>query len=164
MEVGFGVGSNWEYLPADVDYTGIEPDEYMLERAIQNAHAEGLELELEAHDVQSLPYEDDSFDTVITTLTFCSVPDAHTGLAEINRVLKPGGELRFAEHVRSQSRLGVGLQRLLKPITRRAAGGCEWDRDTVSTIRSAGFVKVSFKRSQISILPVAYGSCSKDQP
>ncbi|HJP41733.1 MAG TPA: class I SAM-dependent methyltransferase, partial [Dehalococcoidia bacterium] len=102
MEVGFGVGSNWEYLPADVDYTGIEPDEYMLERAIQNAHAEGLELELEAHDVQSLPYEDDSFDTVITTLIFCSVPDAHTGLAEINRVLKPVGELRFAEHVRSQ--------------------------------------------------------------
>jgi len=163
LEVGVGVGSNWRFLPDGVDYVGIDPDEYMLERARERANKETLHLTLEAFDVQALPFEDESFDSVITTLTFCSVPDAAKGLAEVRRVLKPGGEFRFWEHVRSENHLYARLQSLAKPLTRLTAGGCEHNRDTLSAIRKAGFDVGPVERTRAMGMPMICGAARKPE-
>jgi ubiquinone/menaquinone biosynthesis C-methylase UbiE len=161
LEIGVGVGTNWKYLPAGVEYTGIEPDEYMLSRAQESATTEGRELELLPFGVEHLPFEDASFDTVISTLTFCTVGDPIAGFQEIHRVLTPGGELRFGEHVRSKNRVYARIQWLAKPITRRLAGGCEHDRDTLSAIRAGGFEAIDIRSARISGLPVIVGMARK---
>lgn len=161
LEVGVGIGTNWPYLPTGTDYTGIEPDPHMLGRARATAQLQGLELDLRQVDVQSLPFENESFDTVIVTLTFCSVDRPQAGLREIRRVLKPGGELRFAEHVRAINPLLARLQALIKPATRACAGGCEWNRDTVAEISGCGFEDISYERKRVAFLPVVVGSARK---
>jgi ubiquinone/menaquinone biosynthesis C-methylase UbiE len=161
LEIGTGVGTNWKYLPADVEYTGIEPDEYMLSRAQEQAAKQGREIELLPLGVERLPFEDGSFDTVLSTLTFCTVGDPIAGLREIHRVLKPGGELRFGEHVRSKNRVYARIQWLAKPVTRVITGGCEHDRDTLRAIRAGGFEAIDFRSTRISGLPVIVGTARK---
>ncbi len=161
LEVGVGVGSNWPYLADDVAYVGIEPNEAMLERAVRRAREEGRVLDLRPIDVQSMPFPDASFDAVVATLTFCSVADASAGLREIRRVLKPGGELRFLEHVRAKRQGWARLQSLLKPATRRLGGGCEWDRDTIGAIRAAGFHVGDIRRSRLAFLPIVVGTATE---
>jgi len=161
LEVGVGVGSNWRFLPPAIDYVGIDPDEFMLKRARERARTEAPHFILEPYDVQNLPYDDESFDSAITTLTFCSVPDAPKGLAEVRRVLKPGGELRFWEHVRSDNRLYARLQSMAGPLTRLTAGGCEHNRDTLSAIRGAGFEVGSVERTRAMGMPMICGVATK---
>jgi ubiquinone/menaquinone biosynthesis C-methylase UbiE len=157
LEVGVGVGSNWRFLPQAINYVGIDPDEFMLERARERANRDGRNLTLEPHDVQQLPYEDASFDSVMTTLTFCSVPNARKGLAEVRRVLTPDGEFRFWEHVRSDNRLYAFLQSFARPLTRLTAGGCEHNRETLAAIRDAGFQIVSVERTKAMGMPMVCG-------
>jgi len=158
LEVGVGVGSNWPYLPGELEYVGIEPNEAMLERALRHAREEGRALDLRPIDVQAMPFPDASFDAVVATLTFCSVADASAGLQEIRRVLKPGGEFRFLEHVRARRSVGARLQSLVKPFTRRCGGGCEWDRDTLKAIRAAGFAISNVHRERLAFIPIVIGS------
>lgn len=160
LEVGVGVGSNWTYLTGDVEYLGIEPNEAMLERALKHAREEGRSMDLRPIDVQAMPFPDASFDAVIATLTFCSVPDPAAGLREIRRVLKPGGEFRFLEHVRARRRLGARLQSLVKPVTRRFGGGCEWDRDTIAAIHGAGFDMADVRHGRLAFLPIVVGTAT----
>ena len=160
LEVGVGIGSNWPYIRSDIEYVGIEPNEAMLERALKHARQQGRAVDLRPVDVQAMPFPDASFDVVITTLTFCSVPDAGAGLREIRRVLKPGGEFRFLEHVRARRRTWARLQSLLKPMTRRCAGGCEWDRDTLDAIRAAGFEVEKVRHGRLGFLPIVFGSAT----
>jgi SAM-dependent methyltransferase len=158
LEIGVGVGTNLAYLPEGAEYTGIEPDPHMLERAKRNAAGSGRSFDLQPHDVQSLPYPDASFDTVISTLTFCSVPDAARGLGEVHRVLKPGGAFRFGEHVRSKRRAMARAQRhFITPLTRRLAGGCEHHRDTLAAIRTAGLEIAEVSEERVMGLPVVTG-------
>jgi SAM-dependent methyltransferase len=92
-----------------------------------------------AGHAEELPAADGSMDAAVTSLVLCSVPAPATALAQIARVLKPGGEFRFYEHVRSPRRV-VGLaQDLIAPLWSLAAGGCHPNRDTAAAIRSAGF-------------------------
>jgi len=160
LEVGVGVGSNWPYLPADIDYVGIEPNEAMLERALKHAREEDRSMDLRPIDVQSMPFPDDSFDAVVATLTFCSVADASAGLREIRRVLKPGGEFRFLEHVRARRSAWARLQSMVKPLTRRLGGGCEWDRDTIRAIRGAGFDIGAIHYGRLAFLPIVVGTAT----
>ena len=161
LEVGVGVGTNWEFLPPAVQYTGIEPDEYMLRRAKARAAKEGREFDLQPFDVQQLPFDANTFDTVFSTATFCSVPDAGKGLAEVHRVLKHGGQFRFSEHVRSANPAYARVQRLLQPITRRFGGGCEHDRDTMSAVRAAGFKVEELAAQRIMGIPIVTGVARK---
>lgn len=161
LEVGVGVGSNWPYLAGGVEYVGIEPNEAMLERALKHARAEGRSLDLQPVDVQAMPFPDGSFDAVIATLTFCSVADASAGLREIRRVLKPGGEFRFLEHVRAERSGWARLQSLVKPLTRLGGGGCEWDRDTFGAIRDAGFAISNVRHGRLAFMPIVVGSATK---
>lgn len=165
LEVGVGVGANWKYLPEGVDYTGIEPDPFMLERARRHALQQGRRsLALEQVDVQHMPFPDETFDTVVTTLTFCSVPDALEGLREVRRVLKSGGEFRFAEHVLANNPLLAAVQRTITPLTRRWAGGCHQDRDTLTTIQRAGFTVASCRGARHGPTPMIIGVARKQPP
>jgi len=161
LEVGVGVGTNWAYLPDGVEYSGIDPDEYMLRRAEERAREESRAIDLHPYDVEALPYEDESFDTVISTLVFCTVPHVAKGFAEVRRVLKPGGQLRFAEHVRSANRGYATFQRLAKPLTRAMAGGCEHDRDTLAAIEASGLHVEELEREKIMGLPIITGVARK---
>lgn len=161
LEIGIGVGSNWAYLPPGIEYTGIDPDAYMLERARRRAAEQHLELDLQQVDVQALPFPDDTFDTVIATLVFCTVRDARQGLREVYRVLKPDGEFRFCEHVRSRNRVFATGQRAIKPVWRHFAAGCEPDRDTLSAIRGAGFHVAECEAHRFSGLPAITGVATR---
>lgn len=161
LEIGVGVGSNWPFVPADVEYTGIEPNEAMLKRARKHASDQGRSLDLELVDVQEMPFPDGSFDIVYTTITFCSVADPVAGLAEVRRVLRPGGEFRFLEHVRAESPVLAKAQSLLGPLTRRLGGGCSWDRDTLAAIEAAGFELQNVRHTKLHGLPAIIGSATK---
>ena len=88
---------------------------------------------------EQLPFPDGAFDTVLATLVFCTVPEVPTALAEVRRVLRPGGVLLFLEHVRSPRPLLAALQDALTPLWRRCFGGCHVNRDTPRALRDAGF-------------------------
>ena len=161
LEVGVGVGTNWAYLPETIEYTGIEPDPHMLRRAREQARRQGRTLDLQPLTVEELPFPDNSFDTVFTTLTFCSVEHPSRGLREIRRVLKPGGQFRFAEHVQAHQPFPARVQSALKPLTRRLGGGCEWDRDTETTIRGAGLEIETVQRRRLAWMPIIVGTARK---
>jgi ubiquinone/menaquinone biosynthesis C-methylase UbiE len=88
---------------------------------------------------EALPFRDGSFDTVLSGLVFCSVPDARRGLDEIRRVLRPDGRLRMLEHVRSTRPWKARFQDRIAPIWLRVSGGCHPNRETEATVAAAGF-------------------------
>ncbi len=161
LEIGVGSGSNWPFLPGGIEYTGVEPNPFLLDAARARALADGRAFALTAADVENLPFVDATFDTVISTLTFCSVSHAAKGLSEIYRVLKPGGQFLFVEHVRAHNEVAAGAQTLIKPITKALGGGCEWDRNTLRRIQNAGFASVESHRSRMAMLPIESGRAIK---
>ncbi len=157
LEIGLGVGANWRYLPPEVTYVGIEPDPFMRERAERHARESGRPFEIVDAGAERLPFEDDSFDTVIGTLVFCTVADVPRGLAEIRRVLKPDGEYRFWEHVRPANRIsGKGFD-LIQPAWSRIGGGCHPNRRTVEAIRAAGFELTDVRTFRRAVIPEVVG-------
>jgi ubiquinone/menaquinone biosynthesis C-methylase UbiE len=160
LEIGFGVGSNWPFLPADVEYVGIEPDPHMRKRAAAHVPA-GRELTLSDGNAESLEFPDESFDTVIGTLVFCTIGDPRRALAEIRRVLKPGGDFRFLEHVRAENRLGAAVQDAIRPVWSRLGGGCNPNRNTLALIRAAGFETTGIRNVKVGPLPAIVGAATK---
>jgi len=160
LEIGFGVGSNWPFLPAKVEYVGIEPDPHMRKRAVAYVPA-GRELTLSDGNAEALDFPDESFDTVIGTLVFCTIGDPARALAEVRRVLKPGGEFRFLEHVRAKNRIGAAAQDAIRPLWSRLGGGCNPNRDTLALIRVAGFETTAVRNVKVGPLPAIVGAATK---
>jgi ubiquinone/menaquinone biosynthesis C-methylase UbiE len=140
LEVGAGNGLNFSHSPAGVSHVvAVEPDGYLRAKAEQAAKAVPIPITVVDGLAQRLPAEDASFDAAVVSLVLCSVPDQAEALAEVRRVLRSGGELRFYEHVRSQER---GLSRLQNAVAwfwPLVGGGCHPNRDTVDAIARAGF-------------------------
>lgn len=157
LELGFGVGANWPFLSPTVDYTGIEPDPHMRRRAARHARPATAGFALRAGDAQALEFADHSFDTVLATLVFCTIPDAGRALREARRVLRPGGELRFCEHVRPAGRLAGPCLDVLSGPWSRLLGGCHPNRRTLEAIRAAGFELVEVSQVKIGPLPAIVG-------
>ncbi len=157
LELGVGVGANWPHLPPGVSYSGIEPDPFMLARAEAHAAESGHTYDLHEAPAESLPFGDHEFDTVVVTLTFCSVEDLESALSEVRRVLKPGGELRFGEHVRGKGRVGSKLQDLVAPAWRKLGAGCNLNRSTGEHIRAAGFEIVEERAWREGFMPMLTG-------
>lgn len=142
LEMGVGTGKNIRYYPERRDIVAMDISEKMLEHAQRRAERHGSRVELELGDAQALSYPDGSFDVVVATFLFCSVPDPVLGLTEARRVLKPGGQLLLLEHVLSRR---TGLRRIMQwldPIPFHI-WGAHIDRDTVDNVRRAGFVDVA---------------------
>ncbi|MDE3228692.1 MAG: class I SAM-dependent methyltransferase [Chloroflexota bacterium] len=145
LEVGAGGGYNFAfYDPERVEQVeAIEPDATMLGYARARAAQARVPITLTQAPAEALPFADDTFDTAVVTMVFCSVLDPQRSMREIMRVLKPGGRLLMSEHVRSDNGALAATQSALVPLTTRMSGNCHWDRDTASVVRGAGFAEVS---------------------
>src|SRR5260221_3958427 len=138
LEVGAGTGFNLPHYPAGVDQlTLTDGMEGMLRRARKRAGRVGRKVETTTAPVESLPFEDASFDTVVASLLLCSVDDQDRALGEIRRVLKPGGRYLFLEHVRSDDQKIAGRQDRLDGLWSALVMGCHPDRDTLPPIEAA---------------------------
>ncbi|MBU2602533.1 MAG: class I SAM-dependent methyltransferase [Actinobacteria bacterium] len=139
LEVGVGTGKNLAHYPADAEVTAIDFSPGMLAHARRRAAELGSNVELREMDVQHLDLPDDSFDTVVTTFVFCSVPDPVLGLREIARVLRPGGRLLMLEHVLSMKPVLRQVMRAADPMVVRMMGA-NITRRTRNNIEAAGFL------------------------
>lgn len=152
LEIGAGTGVNLVYLPDQTTWTGIDPNPYMHRFVYDKAKDLDMEVNLCHGYAEQLPFDDNRFDAVISTLVLCSVSSIETSLQEIHRVLKPGGALYFIEHVIApEGTLLRRFQRILKPAWKLVADGCMPDRDTGRLIQSAGFSSVDITPFAISL-------------
>jgi ubiquinone/menaquinone biosynthesis C-methylase UbiE len=141
LEIGAGTGANFSYYPDDAQVIGTEPDPFMLEQAKKKLSELGrTNIELRQAAAEHLPFEDGAFDHVISSLVLCTVRDQPRALAEAQRVLKPGGTLRFLEHVRNDKSAFWGkVQDVIAPVWRWVGAGCHPNRRTRQAIEDAGF-------------------------
>ena len=140
LEIGAGTGLNLGLYPTGVEsLTFAEPDPAMRSRFVRQAARLRLDHEPVAATAERLPFGDDSFDTVVSTLVLCTVPDVGPALQEIDRVLAPGGRLVLVEHVRADGPGLAGWQDRLHGAWRRFAAGCHCNRDTEAELAAAGF-------------------------
>lgn len=158
LEIGVGTGPNWAYLPEGIEYTGIEPDPFMIGRARRHASEQNRDVDLLQGWAERLPYPDASVDTVIVTLSLCTVEDQAGSLAEVRRVLRPGGELRFWEHIRPDGRFAGRFYDLIEPLWMQLGGGCHPNRRTIEAIRSAGFEIPALRSFRSGAMPMVVGS------
>lgn len=139
LEIGYGSGLNLPHYPESVErLTGVDANPAMRRLAAQQAGCFAREPELLTLDTGSLPFEDGTFDTVVSTWTLCSVAGVQSALREIHRVMRPDGRFLFAEHGLSSDPRVRRWQRRLTPLQRMIAEGCHLDRDISGLIRSAG--------------------------
>lgn len=142
VEIGAGNGMNFAHYPATVDeVVAVEPEAYLRAKAEQAAYRAPVHVTVRAGVADALPIAAAEFDAAVSSLVLCSVADPGSAVAEMHRVLKPGGELRFMEHVCSEHSGKARVQRFSdrSGLWPRMAGGCHCDRDTVAEITAAGF-------------------------
>jgi ubiquinone/menaquinone biosynthesis C-methylase UbiE len=137
LEVGVGTGNNFPYYPPGCEVTAIDFSPGMLARARKKLHLARAPIKLLEMDAQAMDFPDNTFDTVVATCVFCSVPDPVKGLAEVKRVCKPNGKIILLEHVRSESPVIGWLMDVLNPISLHLIGS-NINRRTVQNVISAG--------------------------
>lgn len=136
LEVGVGTGKNFDYYPPNVEITAIDFSPKMLERARRRTEREGVQVDLRLMDAQRLDFPDDTFDSVVASFVFCSVPDPVKGLQELRRVAKPGGKVLLLEHVRPFGLAGTFAD-ILNPLVVRL-WGANINRCTIENVIRAG--------------------------
>jgi len=147
IEVGAGHGLNFALYPETVtEVVAVEPEAVLRRGAEQQAQEAPVPVRVVDGLADALPAEDASFDAGVASLVLCSVPDQRSALAELYRVIRPGGELRFYEHVVARSARFARAQHIVDPVWTRIAGGCHLDRDTAAAIEAARFSVESIRR------------------
>jgi ubiquinone/menaquinone biosynthesis C-methylase UbiE len=140
LELGAGTGLNLELYPEAVtELVVTEPDPHMRAQLERKLAAAGRNVEVVAADAQQLPFPDASFDTVVGTLVLCTIDDPAAALRDARRVLKPDGRLLFIEHVRAHDEKLARWQDRLERPWGWLGRGCHPNRDTLATLRTAGF-------------------------
>jgi ubiquinone/menaquinone biosynthesis C-methylase UbiE len=154
LEIGGGTGANLPYYGAAVDEVVLlEPEEPMARRLERKLTNSSLRARVVRAPAEALPFEDGSFDVVVSTLVLCTVTDQPRALAEIHRVLKPGGRLLFVEHVRSDDAKLARWQDRLNGLNRRIGHGCNCNRDTLAGIAGAGLEIVNVEHDSLKKAP-----------
>jgi ubiquinone/menaquinone biosynthesis C-methylase UbiE len=158
LEVGAGGGQTFPwYDPARVTRVeAVEPDATMLQVARQNLTTAPVPITLVQAAVEALPFPAATFDSVVSSLVFCSVADPAQGMRELMRVLKPGGRLLLLEHVRAARRATAMVQDALIPLTTRFMGNDHWNRDTVRTIQTTGFLIIHTQPISGGLTPLVH--------
>ena len=141
LEVGIGTGLNMRHYNKQqvTNITGLDPALQMHPLALERIARAGLPVDLVGLSAEKIPLPDASFDTVLITYTLCTIPDAHSALLEMHRVLKPAGKLLFCEHGHAPDASVARWQERLQPLWGKVAGGCHLGRDIPALLRGAGF-------------------------
>jgi ubiquinone/menaquinone biosynthesis C-methylase UbiE len=151
LELGCGDGAHFGLYPETVtELVAVEPEENLLKRADAAAADARCPVRIVPGFAEALPVADAEFDAAVAALVLCSVDDQQTALAELMRVIRPGGELRFFEHVRSDARLHAAAQAAVQPVWAQLGGGCHIARDTEQAIREAGFAIERIERFEFA--------------
>jgi ubiquinone/menaquinone biosynthesis C-methylase UbiE len=154
LELGAGTGANLDLYPDSVEeVVALEPDPHMVKRLRDTVAESSHSASVSEAPAERLPFEDSSFDTAVSTLVFCTVPDPAAALKEVARVLKPGGRLLFIEHVRAEDPgLARWQDRLEKPW-RFVGDGCHCNRDTLATIAASPLRLDDVERGELPKAP-----------
>jgi ubiquinone/menaquinone biosynthesis C-methylase UbiE len=154
LEIGAGTGANLPHYGEGVEtLTVTEPDAGMARRLERRARELGRQVEVVHATAEALPFENGSFDTAVSTLVLCTVHDQLDALAELRRVLVPGGRVLFIEHVRADERGLAGWQDRLNGFNRVMGRGCNCNRTTLAAIGAAGFTLGELQRSELQKAP-----------
>jgi SAM-dependent methyltransferase len=159
LEIGAGTGLNLPFYPDGIELVLTEPEAPMARRLERRAGATIVPARAE-----DLPFEDDAFDAVVSTMVLCTVADLGRAIAELARVLRPGGRLLFIEHVRGDGRLGRWQDRLNRPW-RHVGNGCNANRDTLAALRESEFAvearRDTWRRMPRLIQPLVLGTAMR---
>ena len=139
LEIGSGTGVNFPYYTEAEHGIALDPDPCMVARSLPRATHAAVSIEVILARAEALPFPDHTFDTVVGTLVFCTIPDPRQALFELQRTSKPPGTALFFEHVRVHHPLVGRLQDWLTPVWKHVAGGCHLNRDTLALLTQAGF-------------------------
>jgi ubiquinone/menaquinone biosynthesis C-methylase UbiE len=170
IEIGGGTGASLPgYGPAVTSLTITEPEAPMVRRLVQRARAQAPAARVLRAPAEDLPFDDAQFDVAVSALVLCTVADQPRALRELHRVLRPGGQLLFIEHVRSDE---PGLRRWqdrLNWLNQIMAHGCNCNRPTLDTIRAAGFTVTGLERSELRdappfVRPLVIGTATAASP
>lgn len=149
LEIGIGTGLNLKLYPDTItEITAVDP--FVRELPYAN-----ISVKLYPDTAEKLHFEDNTFDTVVSTFTLCSIQDMNAALAEIARVLKPGGQYIFLEHGKATTKFMCGIQKLFNPFFNLFACGCNITRDYEKALKNAGFVIKQYQTYRASIFPKA---------
>jgi len=159
LEVGMGSALNLPfYDPAKVEFVwGLEPSAAMRDKARANLEKSPVEVKLIDLPGEEIPLEDNSVDTVLLTYTLCTIPDWHTALRQMRRVLKPGGRLIFTEHGCAPDTGVRKWQERINPLWKKLAGGCNLNRPIPELIEESGFVVDQLERMYLPSTPRLFG-------
>ena len=164
LEIAAGTGLDFPHYRAGVTVIATDPDWGMVQRARVRAERAVATILLVAADAEALPFRAGSFDTCVVALGLCTIPSPPRALAEVGRVLRPGGTARLLEHVRIQRPIIGWLQDVLTPLWRRVAGGCRLNERSLESVRRAG-LRIDESRSHMGGYVIAItASTADDEP
>ncbi|WP_432094516.1 class I SAM-dependent methyltransferase [Streptomyces sp. bgisy100] len=162
IELGAGNGLNFAHYPGAVsEVVAIEPERHLRRLAAEAALRSEVPVDVVPGTAEALPVKSEAFDAAVASLVLCSVRDLPRALREVHRVLRPGGELRFFEHVQAEGRAMAFTQQTLdRTVWPLLFGGCHTGRDTLAAVRAAGFEPARYRRLRVPeggpALPVSF--------
>jgi ubiquinone/menaquinone biosynthesis C-methylase UbiE len=159
LEIGVGTGLSIPHYPPVDELVAVDPSEPMLRRARRRATETGRQVTFVEAPAEQLPFEDDSFDTVVVIAALCTVDDQRRALQEIRRVLRPDGQFLFSEHVRAEDPKRARWQDRLEGIWGVVGNGCHPNRRTLDAIREAGFDVSDVERGELPGAPALIRPC-----
>ncbi|WP_412968202.1 class I SAM-dependent methyltransferase [Fredinandcohnia sp. 179-A 10B2 NHS] len=139
IEIGSGTGVNFPLYRNVESVTAIEPSQYMIELSKSNKELASVPIEIVQASAETLPFGDHTYDTVVATLVFCTIPNVRKALHEIKRLCKPNGKILLFEHVKMNNPILAKLQDLLTPAWSKICDGCCLNRETVNVLQQEGF-------------------------
>ncbi|ULT55108.1 class I SAM-dependent methyltransferase [Neobacillus drentensis] len=145
LEIGSGTGINFPLYKSVEKVVATEPSTYMINKSQEKLKQSSVKIELVKADAEKLPFGDNTFDTVVATLVFCTIPNPNQAMKEMLRVCKPEGKLLFFEHVKMENRFLAALQEWLTPAWKRICDGCCLNRDTLSLLKNNDLIINEFK-------------------
>lgn len=136
LEIGSGTGVNFRFYEDVEQVTATEPSKFMIQKSEERIKQSAVPIRLVQASAEDLPFDENTFDTVVATLVFCTIPNVEKAMAEIKRVCKPDGKILLFEHVRMENPFLSALQDILTPVWKKICDGCYLNRETISVIKS----------------------------